>query len=99
MDSKNTYLKHIIREELQLVKEQITLDPVPPKPKALPIAITISPTRKLLESPNSAKGNFSWISIFNNAKSVLGSVPTTRAENSLLSNNLTKISSEPEITW
>jgi hypothetical protein len=34
MDSKNTYLKNIIREELNLVKEQITLDPVTPTPKA-----------------------------------------------------------------
>jgi hypothetical protein len=55
MDSKNTYLKHIIREELNLVKEQITLDPVPPKPKAG--GTTTTPTPPKPQTPPAPKAN------------------------------------------
>ena len=41
----------------------------PPKPNGLPIVIIQSPTFACSESPNFKNGNFSFDSIFNNAKS------------------------------
>jgi hypothetical protein len=42
---------------------------VPPRPKGFPIATTQSPTRALSESPNLTGINFSFVSIFNTARS------------------------------
>ena len=72
---------------------------VPPKPRGLPMAITTSPIRDFAESPKATKGSFCFTSIFSRARSVLGSVPTIFAGNSVLSESLTYISSEPVTTW
>ena len=52
---------------------------VPPNPKGLPIATTHSPTLDSLLLPKLTKGKLSLDSIFNRAKSILGSNPTTSA--------------------
>src|SRR3546814_20320331 len=74
---------------------------VPPRPNGLPIATTQSPTRRASESPNFTNGNSlpSFGSIFSTATSVLGSVPSSLAGNSLSSYRRTVISSASAITW
>jgi hypothetical protein len=63
-----------------------------------PTAITHSPTLRLSESPIGRVGRF-LPSILIRARSVVGSVPIIRAENSLLSLSVTVSSSAPFTTW
>ena len=67
------------------------------KLKGLPTASTHSPTFNLSLSPIGKVGRF-FPSIFIKAKSVFLSVPIIRAENSLLSSNVTVNSSAPSTT-
>ena len=80
------------------LEEIIPVVTVPPKPRELPIAITISPTLASLELPKETNGNFLSVLILINAKSVCGSLPIITAGSSVLSDNLTCISSDPAIT-
>src|SRR5581483_1379256 len=68
-------------------------------PKGLPIAMTQSPTCKASESPRGATGRSPLVSIFNTAKSVLGSRPSTLAGYSRLSERVTVISLAASTTW
>ncbi len=62
------------------------------------MAITVSPTTILLESPKEADGRF-VLSILSTAMSVMASAPTTSASYSSPSPRTTKIWSAPSITW
>ena len=66
---------------------------VPPRPKGLPIAITQSPGRDWVESPNSTKGKGSRRLILSTARSLCASVPTSSALYSVPSGMVTVISS------
>src|SRR2546428_9171908 len=68
------------------------------RPKGLPMASTYSPTWSLSESAQGMVGR-SLASTWMTAMSVLGSVPTTLALSSRLSESRTRISSAFETTW
>src|SRR5438309_7151596 len=68
------------------------------RPKGLPMASTYSPTWSLSESAQGMTGR-SLASTWMTAMSVLGSVPTTLALSSRLSESRTRISSAFETTW
>ncbi len=73
---------------------------VPPRPKGLPIAITQSPTRILVELPKlTALRGFVGVTL-SSAKSVLVSRPSTFSTLSFVpSGKLTMISSASAMTW
>ena len=68
-------------------------------PIGFPNAIDHWPICTLSESANSSGLNFSFDWIFNTAISTSGDVPTSFVLYSLPSENFTKISSAPSITW
>ncbi len=71
----------------------------PPSPNGLPIAITQSPTRSLLDEPKPTAGSGFLGVTFRTARSVLVSLPSTLSTLSLLpSLKLTMISSAPSMT-
>ena len=81
------------------VAEIIPSVTVPPKvPNGLPIAIAVSPTEILEESPSVA-GVRLFASTFNTAISLFGSVPTSFASYSVPSWVFTVIFCAPDITW
>ena len=69
-----------------------------PKPKGLPIASTMSPTRSVSEEPKVVAGR-SVASTCSTARSVSGSLPTTLASSFLPSESDTSISSAASTTW
>ena len=70
------------------------------RPKGLPIATTASPTRTRSESPSGSGVRLRELaSTRSTARSVEGSVPTSRAFSVSWFEKLTSISSAPSITW
>ena len=70
----------------------------PPRPNGLPMAITQSPTRSALLSPNETEGSGCPASTLSTARSTRVSVPMTFALSVMLSCSVTVISSAFAIT-
>jgi len=69
------------------------------RPRGWPMATTHSPTSTASESPNRTWGRGLPASIFKTARSVLGSVPTTRASYRVPSASSTWTFEAPPTTW
>jgi hypothetical protein len=92
---KSSYGPLPMKRSLALTMPVVT---VCSSPNGLPIAITGSPTSSRSESPNGIAGN-PRPSIFSRARSVLESLPTSRAWCSAWSARRTTIASAPRTTW
>ena len=94
-----SFIDSLLTTSSRDVAEMIPSVTVPPSvPNGLPIAIAVSPTEILDESPSVA-GVKSFASTFNTAISLFASVPISFASYSVPSLVLTVIFWAPSITW